>query len=237
MIFLSVDTSSHSASLGLFKLSEDSSFKVLGRKDWEKSRSHSEVITTYTSELLDSCDLKLSDINQLCLGLGPGSFTGIRVAVNFIKSLSYSLNIPVYATNSLLPVAYKNRHLASQCLVMTNAFRNMVYCSGFKLSPFQEVIKPFSCSPADLEKHISALDLKEKTLVIGNGFSLYKSLFSVSVASQFIESPESYENVCSQSIFEYFLQDQSPELLKWNQVIPIYIRGSEAEEKLKLSLK
>jgi len=235
MITLSIDTSSNAASLGLFKKSNNSQEKIY-LKSWEKKRSHSEVITNYLTAALTENNLTTKDIKLICLGIGPGSFTGIRVALNFAKALSYSHDIPIYTVNSLAPIAYNNQNLHSQILVLNNAFRNMVYGAGFTTGPFKEVTGPFACEPEKISEHISNFNLNEKILILGNAFDLYKKLFSKSDLDNFIIHPESQSKICAYSVFKTFLHDEGPALKKWSEVVPLYIRGSEAEEKLKLQL-
>ncbi len=235
MIVLSLDTSSNAASLGLFKKSETSS-ECLYLKHWEKNRSHSEVITIYFSEALKDNNLKTEDVQLICLGKGPGSFTGIRVALNFTKTISYAHNIPVYTVNSLLPIAFNNSKLHTQLLVINNAFRNMVYGAGFSSDPFKQIIQPFAAEPINIAKHLSQFDPNNKILVLGNAFNLYKDLFTASDLERFIIDEDSQSKICAEAIFSYYLQDKSPDHKQWNEIVPLYIRGSEAEEKLKLKL-
>jgi len=136
----------------------------------------------------------------------------------------------------LLPIAFNNKDLHSQILIMNNAFRNMVYGAGFVTNPFQPIIEPFASEPAGISKYINEFNKDEKVLIIGNAFNLYKELFTEQDLSCFIINENSQPSVCAEAIFNFYLQDKSPALKKWNEIIPLYIRGSEAEEKLKLKL-
>ena len=46
-------------------------------------------------KLLKKCKISLSDINEIKVNTGPGSFTGIRVGLSVANALAYSLGIPV----------------------------------------------------------------------------------------------------------------------------------------------
>jgi tRNA threonylcarbamoyl adenosine modification protein YeaZ len=58
-----------------------------------------------THDLLDECLLeagvKPSDIEALCVGTGPGSFTGIRVGVAIVQGLAFAHKLPIYPFSSL----------------------------------------------------------------------------------------------------------------------------------------
>lgn len=57
-------------------------------------RGQAERLFPLLEELLASQDLSLQDLNKLGVGVGPGNFTGIRIAVSAARGLSLSLGIP-----------------------------------------------------------------------------------------------------------------------------------------------
>ncbi len=112
MLLLSVDTSSSYGSLSIVQV-EKNTYHCLSHKQWisnkEQKYSHSEVITVFFQEALKEAKVTLNQLQLIICGVGPGSFTGIRVSANFVKSLSFSLNIPLVAVSSLESLAQKNK--------------------------------------------------------------------------------------------------------------------------------
>ena len=51
-------------------------------------------------DLLGEARLRLRDLDRIAVGLGPGSFTGVRIAIAFAKSLAYGSGVPLVGISS-----------------------------------------------------------------------------------------------------------------------------------------
>ncbi len=79
--------------------------KLLALKESHSANSHSSVITTYVSEVINASGKKQSDIDAVCVSMGPGSYTGLRIGVSTAKGLCYAWNKPLIAVNTLHSMA------------------------------------------------------------------------------------------------------------------------------------
>jgi tRNA threonylcarbamoyl adenosine modification protein YeaZ len=97
---LVVETITKSGSLSLF--SDDSGqIKELGFVVGGVDTKLSKDLTGLTSELLNRCNLKLSQLSSIAVADGPGSFTGLRVGFSFVKGLAKGLDISFRAFSIL----------------------------------------------------------------------------------------------------------------------------------------
>ncbi len=75
------------------------------------SRASSELIPAILG-LLQQADLQFKDLQAICFGAGPGSFTGLRTACAVAQGLAFGADRPVLPVDSLLAVAEEARHSA-----------------------------------------------------------------------------------------------------------------------------
>lgn len=118
MISLCMDTSHKKLVLALIKDGELVSFV---EEDCFKKQS--EVITQKLDEMLKENNVRPLDINEICVTKGPGSYTGVRIAMTIAKVMGAMASIPVYTLSSL--------QLASggleRCLVLMDARSKRAY--------------------------------------------------------------------------------------------------------------
>lgn len=208
---------------------------VLAYKEWEKEASHSECIATYSKELLNQNSVNWTDIDVYGCGIGPGSFTGIRVAFNLIRSLSYFFKKPMLTATSFDLVLAPHLNESSNFLITQPAFRNFIYVMSVDLSckEKKEVLPPSALTLEQIEEFI--LQTKKPIKVIGPqseqlGDSLSQNALKKVVVSNTNTWPlaQSFSQLTTSNDFQ-------TRPLDWKETRPLYIRASEAEEKLRLA--
>lgn len=210
--------------------------KVLAEELSDRQRSHSELINPMVERCLKKVDIQFSDLKMVATGLGPGSFTGIRVAGNVAKSISYSLNIPLFALDSLYLLAAQTKDLACEkklpVLAMINAYKNMVYYGLYDLqNEFPHALIPAAVVPV---RHLDQVIQAEKFIVVGDGYENYRAYFSDSFAKKIHreQKPQDYPLASTLGLLSETLSKTHP-TLDWKSFLPLYLRASEAEENLK----
>jgi len=79
--------------------------EVLEEIKKESINSHSIYTMPMIKEILDKNNITTNDLNQIEVINGPGSFTGVRIAVTIAKTLAYTLNIPIKSISSIEALA------------------------------------------------------------------------------------------------------------------------------------
>lgn len=104
-MWLGLDTSTLTASLALLRRDAGGAWSVVAtRRDGPPARQ-SELLPGSISALLAAEGLGLEALTGIVVGLGPGSFTGLRIGVAAAKGLAYALKIPLCGVSSLAAAA------------------------------------------------------------------------------------------------------------------------------------
>lgn len=93
---LGIETATEVCSVALF-----SDQNVLAIREWKEGNKHANELTNLISEVMKEATLNLSQLDAVCVSMGPGSYTGLRVGVSTAKGLCYTLQKPLLAVNTL----------------------------------------------------------------------------------------------------------------------------------------
>ncbi|PAD77703.1 tRNA (adenosine(37)-N6)-threonylcarbamoyltransferase complex dimerization subunit type 1 TsaB [Paenibacillus campinasensis] len=99
--FLALDTST--AQLAVSVLEE---MTLLTEMNTSAERNHSVHLHPVMAEALQQAGMTMDEVSGIAVGVGPGSYTGIRIAVTAAKTLAWTLNLPVVGVSSLHALAW-----------------------------------------------------------------------------------------------------------------------------------
>lgn len=123
MKILAFDTSNRALSLAVL---EDKD--LLGQVTLNIKKNHSITLMPAIDFLMNSLDLKPADLDRIAVSQGPGSYTGLRIAVATAKTLAHTLKIELVGVSSLL--ALVPEQVEGLVIPIVDARRNNVY-AGF----------------------------------------------------------------------------------------------------------
>ena len=123
MKVLAFDTSSKALSLAVL---EDK--QLLAETTINIKKNHSITLMPAIDFLMASLDLTPKDLDRIVVAEGPGSYTGLRIAVATAKTLAHTLNIELVGMSSLLALVPSQQE--GLVVPLMDARRNNVY-AGF----------------------------------------------------------------------------------------------------------
>ncbi len=169
MKILSLDTSTKNFSLCL-----SDGGQIVATKKMTNDRILSSKIIPALDTLFQKAGIVPKAIDAIAVGLGPGSFTSLRVGVSTAKGLAYALNKPLMGIPSLDVLAMNvKRDTADQVCVLCDAKRSMVYAAVYQC--FSDGMGLISDYMLVDPKNIFS-QLKGDVAFVGDGVPLYQEI-------------------------------------------------------------
>ena len=111
---------------------------TLALRETEGQNAHSEKITNFIREVMETVGIDYSQLDAVAVSKGPGSYTGLRIGVSTAKGICYAADLPLMAIDTLEAMAYGMKEkFGSQIsendmlVPMIDARRMEVYASIF----------------------------------------------------------------------------------------------------------
>lgn len=166
MNILAMDTSTK-----VFSLAVSKNNKVLASQDIKLDKVLSSSIIPAIDSILKKVKVPFSKIDGFAVGLGPGSFTSLRVGLATMKGFCLASSKPIVGIGSLDLIALNVEASRRDICVLADAKRNMVYASLFQKGEngLKRKSKYLLVEIKDLLPKI-----KRETIFIGDGLSLYR---------------------------------------------------------------
>jgi len=163
---LAVDTTTQFLCLGL------ADGNKLYEYNLDSGRRHSGILIPTIKRALEAIGWELADVDYFACGLGPGSFTGIRIGLSAIKGLSLAEDKPIVGVSSLDILAMNAREKGSKIIApVIDAKRNLIY-TAFYANVAGKLKRKTPYMLLSKEELISKL--KPGVVLLGDALNLYK---------------------------------------------------------------
>ena len=123
MITILLDSSNTNLSVGIAK--DNLLLEPISYEAWQQQSEH---MIPELSKLLEKYGVNKDDIEEVVVAIGPGSYTGVRIAITIAKTIAVALNTKLYPVSSLRVL--KDGDVPSICLI--NARSGRSYFGVFK---------------------------------------------------------------------------------------------------------
>jgi len=127
MKVLAMDTST--LVMGVAPLDEG---RLLGEMLTNQKKNHSVRLMPTVESLLAGLDVAPRDIQLIAVGMGPGSYTGVRIGVTTAKMMAWALAVPLVGVSTLLAMAASVGPVDGWVCPLIDARRGRVYTGLYR---------------------------------------------------------------------------------------------------------
>lgn len=193
-------------------------------------QQHSQKILPMVQAQLSKAGIGLDDVDVIGFGHGPGSFTGVRIAIATVQGLALGLERPVVGVSTLAALA--EEALANvdsgEALVAIDARMSEVYLGHFEKN--QNGIIALKEEQVTAPENVDDTWLNARTVIAGTGWAAYPHL--ASLAEQFgLEAKVTLPNAQFMlPIVKRKLSDGLAQSIE--DVKPVYLRDTVTWKKL-----
>lgn len=223
MHVLSVDSATDIGALGLID-----GERVLGDVNLHLHHRQSERLLINLKNMLQEAEITQRQLEGLAVGLGPGSFTGLRIGVTMVKTMAQFLEIPVVGLSTLEILAAGIYQQPGWLLPVIDARNTRVYTALFSGGDlnlnsarcWQDRALPVGKLLAELKDY----DPEGRYYLTGSGALSYRELFIESNLDIVIPGYQaSYpRGVAAAALGQFYLQQGRED--DYNALSPIYLK-------------
>ena len=174
MLILGIDTSTKICTCSIF----DSENGVIAETSLSVKKNHSNIVMPIIDNLFKISDLIINDIDKIAVAIGPGSFTGVRIALGIAKGLAMALNKPLIAVNELDILEAIASGNENEIIPLIDARKERVY---YKYQ--NKYVDDY------LINLISNFDKNKKYIFVGDGAINYKNILKDNLGDNAIVLP------------------------------------------------
>jgi len=242
MNILAIETTGPLASVAIINDKQE-----IREKHSDRKLSHLQNLIPMIGDLLEDCQLQLSNLTHIAVSEGPGSFTGIRIGAATGKALAQVLNLPVIAVPTLRAFAYNIPDFDGLFCPIFDARRSQVYAGAYYLENGKclQAVPDSAYSIDVFLDRVEEFDREygKKIIFFGDGIDVYKDAVEAWKINTKRISPKDDSSVIiaeddvrlqtasSVARLAYELYRQGS-VINYFELMPVYLRKAEAERKL-----
>ena len=245
MLTFAITTTTKLAGISLHKDN-----RILGEIKIEVSRTHSTTILDQIDSLFAWTGEKLDNVENVLVSIGPGSFTGVRIAISVVKGMFYGRNVNFYQVNELDALAYQafysldsnflsqnsgsDENSKIEIYSMIDSGKEKIYCAAYEAEASEEKLRQVEdYEVIKLEKLLEKLDNKNKKIVIiGDAGINYKEKITGTLKNKVLFLTDDRMRISTATFVQMFLNNvlEKSDIF---QLKPDYLEKSQAERDKK----
>jgi tRNA threonylcarbamoyladenosine biosynthesis protein TsaB len=225
-ILLAIDNS-----MDFLNIALSEGYDLLEERHIGGDRHPSEIIGVAASRVLGDHGLSFSELSRLIVTIGPGSFTGIRVALAFSKGISAGLNIPVTPLPTLDVLASALSFMeGSHVCPLIDAKKGEVFAALYRIDGGEARLETEyrSLKPEALEEMVTV-----PCVFSGTGIAIASPVIDRLPGATVLR--QGFKRVTGEDLIREGMKRAIA--VPAGEVKPLYCRRSEAEIKFKVSVE
>ena len=242
---LAFDAATEHIAIGLAEVAPDA-LRVRGHVDFSARRAALGRLLPAIRDAMAAAGVEGEEVAAVAVGRGPGSFTGVRIAVATAKGLAHGWGVPLVGLGTLDAVAWRFAEHEGLVGIVGDAMRGEVYPCVFRCGGGRAVrLDPYRVMrPEQAATEWAALG--EPLVLAGNGLTKYRDVFAELLGARAIFAEEPTWTPTGVACVQAALAErESPSLadalvdphgpgLNPGVLLPVYTRLSDAEETERL---
>lgn len=228
MKILAVESSASAASAAVW---EDG--KLLCESFTNTGLTHSQTLLPLVEQILDCAQIPFSEIGCYAVSVGPGSFTGVRIGVSFIKGLAFSSRTPCVPVSTLEAMAYLFAGQRVNVCCAMDARCGQVYNALFSVEGDQvtRLCEDRAIKAQELGEELAAGG--REWVLVGDGAALCWDVFGKSSEKIALAPPHlRFQRASGVALAAQVVYNQG-KTVSAEELAPVYLRPPQAERELK----
>ncbi len=225
MLVLGIDTATHIASIGLA-----ADGNVLAEESSSAGANHTETLLPLIAGVLDRMECSLSQVQGFGVSIGPGSFTGLRIALGAVKGFAYALGQRVAAVPTLEALARTVSDWEGYVCPVLDARKGEIYTALFQRSSDGQLDRVQPDQVTRPEEFFPSIH--SPCLFLGDGVERYSALLQQHCGpnSRLLSFAEHHPRggMIARMAWERFNRGESDDI---GELTPSYVRQPDAEMK------
>ncbi len=220
---LAIETSGRTGSIAV---AEDG--RVLAEETFSHGLKHAAGIVPIIDRLCRGRGWKPSDIEEVYVSAGPGSFTGLRVGITVAKTLAFATGARIVAVPSVEVLARNAPPGWQNLIIVLDAKRDQIFTASFENRGGVPAIR----EPARLDSLAEMLRKTPRPVhLLGEGLPYHEKFIPTDDPAIVITGPETWAARAAVVAESGAEMARSANFADPMRLTPIYIRRPEAEEK------
>ena len=196
-------------------------------------KTHSVNLLPMVNQALDDASITINELDRIACVVGPGSFTGVRIGVSTVKGLAHGFSTPCVPVDALEAMAWGAAEFEGIICAIQDARAGQVYAALFS-NQADGMIRLMEDKPIGIDELLHSITeaAYERVLFIGDGVPVHESAIRGKLGGNAVIPPPHLIYLRPSSVA--LLGSRPNQLLKYNELMPMYLRKPSAERNKRL---